>query len=97
MPPFEKIADQTGHLLLAEDGAIISSGGALENDETTAARLMQLIKTATADTQLTAGARLRKLSLVYEDHAYVICLSNRVYNIVKRSLDKGSPTHASKQ
>jgi len=95
--PFEKIADQTGYLTLAEDGAVLSSGGALENDEATAARLMQVIRTAGAGTQLTAAHTIRKLSLIYDDYAYVICLSNRAYHVVKRSLEKGSPTHAAKQ
>lgn len=36
-------ADQNGFLLLAEDGAILASGGDLENDEKTGAIIYDLI------------------------------------------------------
>ncbi|KAG1655592.1 Ragulator complex protein LAMTOR4 [Nymphon striatum] len=42
----EKIPDQVGYLVMNQDGAVISSGGELENEEKTASVIFQLIKTA---------------------------------------------------
>lgn len=39
----ERIPDQVGYLVLTEDGAVISSGGELENDEKSANIIMGLI------------------------------------------------------
>lgn len=40
---FDQISGQTGYLILNQDGAILSSGGDLENDERTAGNIFKLI------------------------------------------------------
>ena len=42
---FDQIAGQTGYLVLHTDGAILSSGGDLENDEGTAGHIFKLVTT----------------------------------------------------
>lgn len=39
----EKISDQVGYLVLTEDGAVIESGGELENDERVANIIIGLV------------------------------------------------------
>lgn len=39
----EKIPDQVGYLVLTEDGAVLESGGELENDERIATIITELI------------------------------------------------------
>lgn len=39
----EKIPDQIGYLILTEDGAVLESGGELENDERIATIIIDLI------------------------------------------------------
>lgn len=43
MLSMEKIPDQIGYLILTEDGAILGSGGELENDEKSANIIMNMI------------------------------------------------------
>lgn len=40
---FDRVPGQIGHLVLNRSGAILSSGGELENDEKTANNLFKLI------------------------------------------------------
>ena len=40
---FEKVAGSVGHLLLNSDGAILASGGELQNDESTTKKLFKFI------------------------------------------------------
>lgn len=40
---FDQISGQTGYLVLNQDGAILSSGGDLENDERTAGNIFKLV------------------------------------------------------
>lgn len=84
----DRIPDQTGYLILNEEGAVISSHGDLENDEKSADILMNLV---TLTTQIDPAAfpsdeGFKKISLTYDDHCYVVCLSNRKIHIVKRLL-----------
>lgn len=39
----EKIPDQVGYLVLTEDGAVLESGGELENDERVATIITDLV------------------------------------------------------
>ncbi|XP_011499309.1 PREDICTED: ragulator complex protein LAMTOR4 homolog [Ceratosolen solmsi marchali] len=43
MLSMEKIPDQIGYLVLTEDGAVLTSGGELENDERIANIIMSLV------------------------------------------------------
>lgn len=83
----EKISDQVGYLLLNEDGAVISSSGDLENDERTADIIMGIITMTTQvdPVAFPTNEGFKKLSITYDDHCYIICLSNRKIHVVKRN------------
>ncbi|XP_050300830.1 ragulator complex protein LAMTOR4 homolog [Anthonomus grandis grandis] len=78
----------TGYLTLNADGAVLASGGDLDNDERTANILYGLL--GSANDRLDPAAfdqGFKRLSVTYDDHAYVVCLSNRKIHIVKRQID----------
>lgn len=80
--------EQTGSLVLNEEGAVLSSSGDLENDEKSAVIIMGLIHLVS---QIHSKAfppekNFKKLSITYDDHCYNICLSNRKIHILKKSL-----------
>ncbi|XP_031353887.1 ragulator complex protein LAMTOR4 homolog [Photinus pyralis] len=82
----DRIPGQIGYLLLNEDGAVISSSGDLENDEKSADIIMGLI---TLTSQIDPDALpnhdgFKKLSIKYEGHSYIVCLSNRKIHVVKK-------------
>lgn len=88
MIPMEKIPNQVGHLILNEEGAVISSAGELENDERTAEVIMGLI-TLTSQIDPIAfpeNEGFKKMSITYDDHCYIICLSNRKIHIIKKTI-----------
>ncbi|XP_012523849.1 ragulator complex protein LAMTOR4 homolog isoform X2 [Monomorium pharaonis] len=94
MLALERIPDQTGYLVLTEDGAVLTSGGDLENDERVANIISSLI---TLTTKIDSKAfpshdPFDKISIKYKDHCYIVCLSNKKIYVVKRSLP--SPTMA---
>jgi len=81
-----RIPDEVGHLILSEDGAIIASGGELENMESLGGTVMSLLS-ATSKGHLMpgdAGSSFKKISITYTDHSYVICLTNKNVHVVKR-------------
>lgn len=98
-----RIPNQLGYLLLNEEGAVISSSGALENDERSADIIMSILQLTGNLQQLEQrnqnilshtqarsevtdlDSPLKKVSLVYDDHCYVICLSNRRIHVVKKT------------
>lgn len=88
MIPMDKIPNQVGYLVLNEEGAVISSAGDLENDERTAEVIMGLITlTSQIDpVAFPANEGFKKLSITYDDHCYIVCLSNRKIHIVKKSV-----------
>lgn len=90
----EKIADQVGYLLLNEDGAVMSSAGDLENDERTADIIMGILNLTTQIDPIAFPSEdgFKKLSITYDDHCYVICLSNRKIHVVKRTCGAQNPT-----
>ncbi|XP_065157421.1 ragulator complex protein LAMTOR4 homolog [Atheta coriaria] len=76
---------QLGFLLLNEDGAVISSDGDLQNDEKTADIIMSLL-TLCQHSDIFPGSsdeQFKRLSLTYDNHAYIIAMSNRKIYIVK--------------
>lgn len=78
-----------GYLLLHEDGAVVSSSGDLENDERSADIIMGLVNLVTqidSNGFPSAEEGFKKLSLTYDNHCYIVCLSNRKVHIVKKSL-----------
>ncbi|XP_076272806.1 late endosomal/lysosomal adaptor, MAPK and MTOR activator 4 [Rhynchophorus ferrugineus] len=81
---------QTGYLVLNADGAILNSGGDLDNDEKSAGIFQKLISLSNdrlGENVFNQG--FKRLTITYDDHAYVICLSNRKIYIVKRQTDIG--------
>ena len=88
MLPLERFPDQTGYLILTEDGAVLTSGGELENDERIANIVMGLV---TLTNKIDAKAfpdndAFHKISITYPDHCYIVCLSNKKIYIVKKRL-----------
>lgn len=79
-----------GYLLLNEDGAVLSSSGDLENDERTADAIMGLVglvaRVDPAAFPANPEEGFRRLSVTYDDHCYVVCLSNKKVHVVKRAL-----------
>ncbi|CAD7002780.1 unnamed protein product [Ceratitis capitata] len=87
MPPInnmEKLSNQIGYLLLQDDGAVIGSGGDLENDEKSANIFMELLHLAeSVDDNFMPNKSCERISIVYEDHSYNISMSNHKIYIVK--------------
>lgn len=81
--------DLLGYLLLNEEGAVVTSKGDLENDEKSADTIMGLISLVSQidPKGFPSEEGFKRLSLTYDSHCYVICLSNRRVHIVKRSLN----------
>jgi hypothetical protein len=79
----DQISGQTGYLVLTQDGAILSSGGDLENDEKTAENIFKLVSTATKGG---FGNEVEKISVNYADHAYVVSTANKKIHIVKKNV-----------
>ncbi|KAF9824874.1 hypothetical protein SFRURICE_001747 [Spodoptera frugiperda] len=84
----EKIPDQIGYLVLTEDGAVLESGGELENDERVATIITDLISLSNKVDPVAFGPneQFKKISITYDDHWFVICLSNKKIYVVKRSI-----------
>ncbi|XP_032670645.1 ragulator complex protein LAMTOR4 homolog isoform X2 [Odontomachus brunneus] len=88
MMSLDRIPDQTGYLVLTEDGAVLTSGGDLENDERVANIIVGLVTLTTGidPKAFPAHEAFEKISITYKDHCYVICLSNKKIHVVKRKL-----------
>lgn len=88
MLSIERIPDQIGYLVLTEDGAVLSSGGDLENDERIANVIVGLVMlTNKIDPKaFPMGESFEKISITYPDHCYIICLSNKKIYVVKKKL-----------
>lgn len=122
----DKIPDQVGYLVLTEDGAVLESGGELENDERVATIITDLITLSNkcvmvklhCFTRLLCGFLIvdnldqlnfilstfvsrvdplafapnelfKKITITYDDHWFVICLSNKKIYVVKRIIQQG--------
>jgi predicted regulator of Ras-like GTPase activity (Roadblock/LC7/MglB family) len=92
----ERIPEQVGYLLLTEDGAVISSGGEMEIDERIASVIYGLITLTDKVDSLMQKDGYKRISVVYDDHCYVICLSKKKIRAVKRkfSLNDTEPAIA---
>uniref|UniRef100_A0A1A9W742 Late endosomal/lysosomal adaptor and MAPK and MTOR activator 4 n=1 Tax=Glossina brevipalpis TaxID=37001 RepID=A0A1A9W742_9MUSC len=79
-----RLNNQIGYLILKEDGALLESGGELENDEKRANIFQGLLNiTESIDENFMPKNGCERVSIVYEDHSYNICMSNRRIFIVK--------------
>ncbi|XP_011161210.1 ragulator complex protein LAMTOR4 homolog [Solenopsis invicta] len=88
MLALERIPDQIGYLVLTEDGAVLTSGGDLENDERVANIISSLVTlTSKVDPKaFPSNDPFDKISIKYKDHCYIVCLSNKKIYVVKRRL-----------
>ncbi|XP_018016436.1 ragulator complex protein LAMTOR4 homolog [Hyalella azteca] len=91
-------ADELGYLQLTSDGAVLASRGTLQNDETTAKALAQLVAVACRSKVFPRHMQqqqLCKITVVYEHHYYTVCLANKRLHIVKKNIkasgDASSP------
>ncbi|CAH1187192.1 unnamed protein product [Phyllotreta striolata] len=75
---------QLGYMVLNEEGAVLSSVGDLENDEKFANSIMGLLNISSQSDLCDNPKGFKKISITYEDHCYIVCLSNRKIHIVKR-------------
>ncbi|XP_053610061.1 ragulator complex protein LAMTOR4 homolog [Plodia interpunctella] len=84
----DKIPDQIGYLVLTEDGAVLESGGDLENDERIATIITDLITLSNKvdPVAFTPNEQFKKISITYDDHWFVICISNKKIYVVKRTI-----------
>ncbi|XP_055910078.1 ragulator complex protein LAMTOR4 homolog [Eupeodes corollae] len=81
----EKIGNQIGYLILKDDGAVLESGGDLENDERSANIFMGILQMSeTIDENFMAKSSCEKISIIYEDHSYTMCMSNRKIYVIKQ-------------
>jgi predicted regulator of Ras-like GTPase activity (Roadblock/LC7/MglB family) len=79
---FEKVDGYLGHLVLKQDGAILASGGDLENDEKTASALLKVVSSATKGD---FGTEVERISVNYAEHSYVIVSTNQKIHVIKRN------------
>lgn len=79
---FERISGHTGHLVLNTDGAIISSGGDLENNERIAANISKILKTVGRGD---FGSAVEKISINYADHSFLVCSWSKKIYVVKKN------------
>uniref|UniRef100_A0A182VJI0 Late endosomal/lysosomal adaptor and MAPK and MTOR activator 4 n=2 Tax=Anopheles merus TaxID=30066 RepID=A0A182VJI0_ANOME len=88
------LPDQLGYLVLSEDGSVHASGGELENDERSANIISNLLTlTESVDPAVFSARSCRKVSIVFADHSYTICLSNkRIYVVKKRNRPDANAT-----
>ncbi|CAH1782041.1 unnamed protein product, partial [Owenia fusiformis] len=81
----EKIPDSLGYLVLNDDGAVISSGGDLDNAEKLADTIMNLVQTAgKIPTGEKPNTAFKRLSVLWEEFMYIITVSNHRVYISKR-------------
>ncbi|XP_063536485.1 ragulator complex protein LAMTOR4 homolog [Cydia strobilella] len=84
----DKIPDQIGYLVLTEDGAVLESGGELENDERVATIVTDLISLSNKvdPVAFSPSEQFKKISITYDDHWFLICMSNKKVYVVKRNI-----------
>lgn len=86
----DRLPGHLGYLLLNDEGAVINSSGDLENDEKSADIIMGLVNLVSQidPSGFPSDEGFKKLSLTYENHCYIICLSNKKIHVIKRSLNQ---------
>ncbi|KAH9498547.1 hypothetical protein Btru_007032, partial [Bulinus truncatus] len=91
----DRIPDSLGFLVMTEDGAVISSGGQLENDEVTANKITKLVHTAfkipvTSEKKDT----LRRISVILGDVILMATVSQHKIFVSKRHYVPQEPVQA---
>jgi len=73
------VAHQLGHLQLhADTGAIVTSGGDLQNDQKTAGIIFNIVKS------LVDVEKLQSVSVHFQSSCYVIVVSGNKIHVVKK-------------
>ncbi|KAF8792349.1 Ragulator complex protein LAMTOR4 like protein [Argiope bruennichi] len=83
----EKVNHQVGFMIIHEKGGLISSGGELEYNEALADLFYKMVKEGTDKGLLTLSENeggFKKLTVQFEDHFYVVAVSNKKIHVVKR-------------
>ncbi|KAL5004896.1 hypothetical protein ScPMuIL_018352 [Solemya velum] len=78
----DRIPDSLGYLVLTDDGAVMSSGGELENNEQMANKITKLIYTTCG--VISPKVPFKRLSVIWDDIMYAITVSNHKIFISKR-------------
>ncbi|XP_034019467.1 ragulator complex protein LAMTOR4 [Thalassophryne amazonica] len=88
----ERIPDQLGYLVISEDG-VLASAGELENDEQTAAVMMQMVRTASRFkvNEASADPPFKRMSVILEDFVYTLTVSGQKVFVVKRQHNQHEP------
>ncbi|VVC44709.1 Hypothetical protein CINCED_3A004973 [Cinara cedri] len=84
----ERIPEQMGYLILTMDGAVMSSGGDLENNETIADIISKTISSTKC--LFMPEEQFQTMSIVYQNYHYSICVSNKKIHISKIKHDPNS-------
>jgi len=91
----DRIAGYLGHVILDEEGAVITSGGEMENDEKSSAILFKMVHIANKRdmTPTDPSDSFKRISVHYPDHVYLITLSNRKVHVLKKKHIPHDPIH----
>lgn len=92
----DKISDSLGYLVLTEEGAVLSSGGDLQNAESLANQITKIVYTASkipvcAEKRDNTG---KKISVVWDNFLYIMTVSNRKIYVTKRQYNPQEPAVA---
>lgn len=80
-------SDILGQMTLTEDGAVVQSSGELSNNEKLAKKFTNMVQTAVrllASDPDMKNSNFRRISVVWQDCAYVLTISNHKIFVVKR-------------
>ncbi|XP_059143964.1 ragulator complex protein LAMTOR4-like [Physella acuta] len=81
----DRIPDALGYLVLNEEGAVLNSGGHLENDEVTANKITKLVHTA-YKIPVTSDKKdvLRRISVILDDVVFMVTVSQHKIFVCKK-------------
>lgn len=77
----DRVANQLGYLILQVDGTVHASFGELANNEHIATIISNLVTIAKSIPP--HDEKFKKISIVYSDFTYSVCLSNNRIHIAK--------------
>ncbi|KAL5244305.1 hypothetical protein ACI65C_011715 [Semiaphis heraclei] len=77
----ERIPEQMGYLIMTMDGAVISSGGDLENNENIADIISKTI--GTSKSLYVPDEQFQSMSILFQHYHYSVCVSNKKIHVSK--------------
>lgn len=93
--PLDRIPDSMGYLVLTEEGAVINSGGDLENNEDLANKFINIVHTASRiPLSSSKKDKFRKISVIWDSFMYVITVSGHKVYVSKRKYIPADPVTA---